>query len=439
MLQRLTNNMEEETRERILTVGELSELVSSVLESPYLQRLTLQGEVVSKTTRSGHIYFDLGDPDDTSLRRATFSCIVWRSLAFKLEVNFEVGDVLLVTGGLNYYPPSSKVSFICSKVQIWDQGEGKALAAKKKLLEKLDRLGLLDPARKRKIPRFVKKLAIVSSPEAAGYKDMLDTLSRRFPCEEVRLFEAQVQGANAPDSIVDALERAYSWSPDVVIIGRGGGSKTDLSCFDDEGVAMKISISPCPLITAIGHQIDVSVADRLADVVAITPTDAASKINPSLEELAEEVSQLRTNLVSVSDRRFSRAMMSILDMRRRLEGYMPSSRIARIEESIGTSRNRIRERLMTLTGDAYRNIETSRLTLLDRVNSAIASSEDRISMYRTSLLSTSVSSTLKRGFTIIKDESGVLGIKDLNLGQQVQIQFYDGTAEAEISDIDIER
>lgn len=425
--------------ERVLTVGQLSELVGELIESEPLQHLYLQGEVVSKNVRNGHIYFDLGDPDDTSLKRAAFSCIIWRSTAARLETDFQVGDVLLVKGGLNYYAPSSKVSFVCWNLDILSSGEGKALAAKRKLLEKLDRMGLLDPARKRPLPRFVGKLAIVSSPEAAGYKDMLDTLSRRYPCEEVKLFEAQVQGAAAPDSIAQALRRAYAWGPDALIVGRGGGSKTDLSCFDDERVAMAIAESRCPVITAIGHQVDVSVADRLADVCAITPTDAAGRINPSLEELSEEVEQFRESLTAVSDRRFSRAMMEIIDLRRRLEGLMPSARLARMDTAVRSYRERLCESLRDSLENAADRLTDYRSEVLQDLDGSLARAGTRIGVYRSSLGAASVESSLRRGFALVRGESGILRAQDIEIGQRIDIQFADGRVEADVTEVEMKR
>ena len=418
----------------VFTVSELSDILSEIMRSPELQGIFVTGEILHIKSSNGHIYMDLIDPDQKAgTIRTTLRAIIWRSTVPTLGCRFKEGDVVTCYGGLNYYGGSSSVSFIVRRMSVQLAGEGKALMAKRALLKKLDDLGLLNPERKRPLPRYVQRLAVVSSPEAAGYHDILDTLSRRFPCEEVRLFPATVQGASAPSSIASAPNEAYRWKPDAIIIGRGGGSKGDLSCFDDEKVAMAMAKSPCPIITAIGHQVDVSVADRLADVCAITPTDAANKINPSLEELSQEVGQFRESLARLLDHHLTDYMVEVMEMRRQLNQSLPQNRLEEMGQRLTVLRERLNAAKTKMFSDAEQRLVNYKNLLVLRLQSSLQNAEQRISSAQRTLESTSVEASLKRGFSLIVDEGGhPLKEADFTPGRKVSILNRNIKSEATI-------
>lgn len=269
-----------------LSVSELSDILKACFENPAFRSLSVYGEVYSIKIGK-YTYIEIGDQGkkqtDSPILRCAFSSFYQRSVSFE---EIKVGDVISITGSLSYYAHGSSLTFWGRDVEILKSQEGKNLLKKKKILEKLDKLGYLDEKRKRKLPRYCKKVAILTAEDSAAYQDILKTLHDRFPLDTV-LFPCTVQGDGAAKSIVSALLKAQKGDFDCILLGRGGGSKTDLSCFDDELLALTIAESKIPVITCIGHTIDTAIADRVSDLKAITPTEGASLINPSLSETIE--------------------------------------------------------------------------------------------------------------------------------------------------------
>lgn len=437
---------------KVLTVGELSGLLKGFFNGEMFQGFFLEGEILSKTVRMGHVYLELGDPNDVSLRKPVMRAIIWKSVAARIFVSYGIGDLVTAKGNLDYYQGNSSVSFIVSSLSVKGSKEGMALLLKKKLLAKLDAMGALSPERKRALPRFVNRLAIVSSAEAAGYHDILNALSRRFPVQEARLFPAVVQGSQAPDSIAGALAKAYAWKPDALILARGGGSKTDLSCFDDERVAMAILASPCPVITAIGHEIDVSVADRVADKVAITPTDAANLVNPSLEELLADVSGYRKAIQSRLSNAVDQRLLMVADLKDRLNRLLPLTKIEgmgnrlagfkaqlgaelsnafkRAELVLAQDRNGLKERVNRVLNAAGQNLVQCRKALGEAMARTVSDAETRLGSYRSVLRANSVEKALRKGFVLPKGKDGkLLRFDRLTVGESFALEFEKGVAD----------
>lgn len=418
--------------ERIYTVGELTGILHQTFQDPQFQSLVVVGEISNKTIRSGHVYLDLTDPDNTTLRRANMRCIIWASTAKRIGDDFGVGDVVQVRGGLDFYAGNSSLSLIANSLTVIKSKEGKNLLQKKRLLERLDKAGYLDPARKRPIPRFVDRLAIVSSSEAAGYHDILNTLARRYPTKETpKLFPAIVQGASAPASICSALKEAYDYKPDVVIIARGGGSKNDLSCFDDEHVVAMILKSPCPVITAIGHQIDVSVADRVADKTAITPTDAANYINPSLKELLEEFDSFKDSLVSSLEQSLTNEQLYLADCSKRLMELAPIQRIKKMEMNFVSYKEKLSSCLSQALIKQQEKVKNCGNRLINYVEQDFNMAKERKKRFEEILSSTSLQKTLSRGFSYVSlNGKAISSIKEIKKGDRIVTIMKDGDAES---------
>lgn len=413
---------------REFTVGQLCMVLETLFDNPEFQSLFLVGEIINKTVRNGHVYVDLADPDDTSMRKPTMKGIIWKSVAERMSLKYEIGDVVRVQGGLNYYQGNSSVSFIIRSMGMLRSKEGKNLLAKRKLLERLDKAGYLDPSRKKPIPRFVERLAIISSPEAAGYHDILNTLSRRYPTAETRLFEAIVQGAGAPSSICKALQEAYDFSPDVIIVARGGGSKSDLSCFDDESVVRMVLKRNCPIITAIGHQIDVSVVDRVADKTAITPTDAANCINPGLDELLAELGYYRSQLSKRLEKSLTDERLLLSECMRLLQAYAPAEKIKKMEMNLIS----VRERLISSLSSLYQRkkglLDGYGSVLVQQVEHDYMNARHRLDGYRNMLDSNSVEKTLARGYSFVTiGNRPITTIDKINDGDVMETTMKDGT------------
>lgn len=279
-------------KDHIFGVGELSGIIAEVLQGSLFQNIYLSGEIQSVSKKGNYTYINL--IDSKSSNSATLTVVV--GFYCRIEgTELAVGDNILMRGSISYYKARGTVSFWPKEISL--NGEGMEQIRLRRLIEKLRLEGLFEESRKKPLPRFVKKLVVVTSKSGAAIEDIRATLKRRYPVE-LQVIEALVQGDKATESLFAAMKTAISdESADLIIITRGGGSKSDLSPFNDEKLARLIASSRIPIISAVGHEIDVSLSDLVADVRAITPTDAANMVGPSLSELEKDQERLKIELV----------------------------------------------------------------------------------------------------------------------------------------------
>ena len=245
------------------------------------------GEVSNcRPARSGHIYFTLKD------QYSQIAAVVWRLTAERLKFQLKDGMEVIALGPVEVYAARGNYQLIIE--QLVPKGVGALETALRQLKEKLEKEGLFDPARKRPVPRVPRRIALITSPTGAAVKDMLQVITRRWPAADVLLMPVKVQGEGAAAEIAYALRNVHRIPDvDVVVTGRGGGSLEDLWAFNEEPVARAIAECPFPVISAVGHEIDVSIADLVADVRALTPSEAGELVVPSREELSAELASLQ--------------------------------------------------------------------------------------------------------------------------------------------------
>ncbi len=276
----------------VLSVSELTALIQGTLESTF-HSLWVSGEVseVSRP-RSGHVYFTLKDAG------AKIGAVIWRSAVPRIKFKLEEGQQVICHGDLDVYPPHGKYQLEVR--QIEPQGLGALQLAFQQLQQRLAAEGLFDPAHKKPLPPFPRRVGFVTSPTGAAVRDFLEVAARRFRGVDVLVIPARVQGEGAAAEIVRGIELANRIMPplDVLIVGRGGGSLEDLWCFNEEAVVRAIYASRLPVVSAVGHEIDVTLADLVADVRALTPSEAAERVIPSADELTARLSQLQRRLVT---------------------------------------------------------------------------------------------------------------------------------------------
>ncbi|MGN0994912.1 MAG: exodeoxyribonuclease VII large subunit, partial [Butyricicoccus sp.] len=266
----------------IYTVTQLNQEMKLLLEThPNFRNVFVRGEISNfKLHTSGHCYFSLKDRD------AAISCVMFRSDAQRLRFRPENGLSVIVRGRISAYPKTGQVQLYAA--DLVPDGAGALSLQFEQLKEKLYREGLFDPSHKKELPLYPNTIAIVTSPTGAAVHDMIRILRRRFPCAEVLIYPALVQGADAPASLMRALLRAdRDARADVLIVGRGGGSVEDLWAFNDETLARTIYAMKTPVVSAVGHEPDVTIADFVADVRAATPSAAAELVTPDCDELRQ--------------------------------------------------------------------------------------------------------------------------------------------------------
>jgi exodeoxyribonuclease VII large subunit len=271
--------------DRTYTISEVTQLIKLMLEAGFPQ-VWITGEVSNfHKHASGHMYFSLKD------EKCQLRAVMWRSDAARVKFILKDGQQLVCRGRIGVYEARGEYQLIVDSVE--PKGKGALQLAFEQLKEKLRAEGLFDPARKRKLPLLPKKIGIVTSPKGAALIDILRTLERRFAKLEVLIYPAQVQGEGAASRIAEGLDYLGTVAGlDAIIVGRGGGSIEDLWAFNEEAVARAIARSPVPVISAVGHEVDFTIADFVADIRASTPTAAAEMVVDTEAAFSERIANL---------------------------------------------------------------------------------------------------------------------------------------------------
>lgn len=341
----------------IPTVTELTGKIKTLLEQNF-NDILVEGEASNvKQSANGHIYFTLKDSG------AQLPCVIWRSTVQRSGINLTDGQQIVVGGDLQVYAPHGRYQLIVSLVQ--QAGIGKLQQAFEELKAKLKAEGLFEEIHKKPIPKFPEKIGVVTSKTTAAFQDIRSTLEKRWPLAEVQLYHASVQGVNAAPEIVKGIEYFSSQSNvDVVIISRGGGSLEDLWPFNEEAVARAVFACEIPLISAVGHEVDFSISDFVADIRAATPTQAAVFATPDINEIKMLVEDL-----------FRRVELNtkgaIQYFKDRVSGLAKSHALLAVQQKMmqaGSNIHRLTDRLKHQTESLQKNRQSALIQLQHRLD-----------------------------------------------------------------------
>lgn len=393
----------------VLSVSQLTGYLRQLLESDeILQDVWVQGEISNLAKpSSGHLYFTLKDGD------AAIKCVMWRSSAARMSFAPREGLAVEAHGSVSIYEVSGQVQLYIDTLKA--AGEGALYQEYLRLKAKLEAEGLFDPETKRPIPEMPHTIGIVTSPTGAALQDMLNTLRRRYPIASVVISPTAVQGFDAPSGIVAALNRLNDEiHPDVILIGRGGGSIEDLWAFNDEMVVRVVAASSIPIISGVGHETDFTLTDFAADLRAPTPTAAAEVATPDKLELMSTVMEL-------SNQHAAHLREKISDLRWEYGQYQNALERLSPEHAINTYRQRLDE-------VAYR-LDRSILSLLERKQLHLRNLQQ-------ALRSLNPNAVLKRGYAIItrvKDGKLVKSANQVQRDDNIHIQVSQGSLGARIT------
>lgn len=302
----------------ILTVSQITLRIRRLLEGDMeLQDVWVEGEI-SNLSRpaSGHIYFTLKD------KIASLRCVMWKADHIRSRPNLQEGMAVKVHGRIAVYEPQGQYQLIATIIR--PRGEGELYQEFMQLKARLEAEGLFDEERKRPIPSLPHLIGIVTSPSGAALRDMLHTLSRRLPLLRVILCPAPVQGVEAPHALVEAIEAVNRHEPDVILLGRGGGSMEDLWAFNDENLVRAVAASRAPVITGVGHETDFTLCDFAADLRAPTPTAAAELATPvTLADLGQNLQETQVRLAERMFIRFAEWKGEVTNLSDRLRYVSP--------------------------------------------------------------------------------------------------------------------
>ncbi|MFK2876453.1 exodeoxyribonuclease VII large subunit [Rhodanobacter hydrolyticus] len=428
----------------ILTPSTLNRLVRGLLEDA-LPLVWIEGEL-SNVARpaSGHLYFTLKDSG------AQVRCAMFRPKSAALRFKPVDGMQVLLRARVGLYEPRGEFQLVAEHME--PAGEGALQREFERLKAQLDAEGLFDAARKRPLPRYARRIGVITSATGAAIRDVLSVLERRWPLAEVDVLPVPVQGREAPPAIVAMLKRASASARyDVLLVTRGGGSLEDLWAFNDEAVARAIHASAVPVVSAVGHEVDFSIADFVADLRAPTPSAAAELLVPDAQATVRHLRQLRQRLALFEQRRLQSLTQRVDHLLARLQAQRPQARLARDRERLAHLRHRLlgvlrerqqrdRARLDRLHGRLLARHPQQRLPLLQRqlaeqsqrLRQAIARQLERdrhaLQQAARTLHAVSPLATLERGYAILFDGDGriVRAPDDVGEGEHLQARLATG-------------
>ena len=402
----------EQTNDRkyIFTVSELTNEIKILLETN-LPSLWVQGEISNFTHhRSGHMYFSLKDED------AQIACVMWRNRNLGLFFTPQDGMKVLVYGSIRVY--EKRGNYQIDVIKMVPAGIGELQMAFEQLKAKLREEGLFDEQYKKPIPSFPERIGIITSQTGAAIRDIINVLTRRFPSAQLILRPVKVQGDGAAQEIADAIDEMNEYGQvDVLIVGRGGGSLEDLWAFNEEIVARAIFRSHIPIISAVGHEVDFTIADFVADMRAPTPSAASELVAPDRAEVLRHIS-------AQLDRMHNALQRKINAYRDQLEHLSVSYGFRRPLDIVLQYQQRLDElaHVAAMAVNHRLSFEKSRLSHLER-----------------RLMSLAPESILKRGYSICwrqSDKKILRSAQEVNAGENVGVQFYKGGIEAKVLTVD---
>lgn len=437
--------------EHALSVSELNRQARQLLERSFLT-IEVQGEISNFVQpSSGHWYFTLKDA------KAQVRCAMFKNRSMHLRFRPKNGDKVVVRAKVSLYEGRGDYQLICE--QMAEGGIGQLQQSFEALKEKLTEEGLFAEQHKQQLPQYAKHLGIITSATGAAIHDILTVLKRRFPALPVSIYPTAVQGDEAPSQICKAIELANKDQRcDVLIVGRGGGSLEDLWAFNDERVARAIFASQLPIISAVGHEVDISISDFVADVRAATPSAAAELISPDQQALRSQVYQLKNRLLRQVKQRMllQQSRLNSIAARLRHPGERLRERaqqldglelrlIQALQQKLQNSKiyvDNLSKRLSLIAPAQRIAVQRNHLTAIElRLGRAMQqqqqSKQQQLRLVASRLNSISPLATLDRGYAIAQKDNGevIHSSKQVSIGESIETRLHQGKIVSTITDV----
>ncbi|MFC5735237.1 exodeoxyribonuclease VII large subunit [Cytobacillus gottheilii] len=440
--------------ERYLTVIALTKYIKRKFDKdPHLQNVFVKGEISNfKQHSSGHMYFTLKD------EKARILAVMFSRYNQNMKFQPENGMKVLIKGDLTVYEQSGQYQIYIKEMQ--PDGIGELYLAYEQLKEKLETEGLFSPKAKQDIPKYPECVGVITSPTGAAVRDIITTIRRRYPIAKIIVYPALVQGNQAAPSIVNCIKQANAdGQADVLIAGRGGGSIEELWAFNEEIVARAIYKSELPIISAVGHETDFTIADFVADLRAPTPTGAAELAVPHIDELAERIWNRQSRLIRTMRESMSRQNIRLTRIRKSYAFRNPQKlyeqkleQVDKYAEQLKRGAEKLflikqeeqklllkrldRARPQELLQEAKQRYENSNKYLTRNMTAILHSKQKDFKHILSSLEAMSPLKIMDRGYSLVYSENGELAksVKAVNVNDKVKIQFSDGSAECTVVD-----
>lgn len=395
-------------KENAYTVSQVSSYIKKMFSQDFmLRRICIKGEVSNlKYHSSGHIYFTLKD------QSATLAAVMWKSSRKGLQFPMKDGDTVICTGSIEVYEPQGRYQFYAKEIR--SEGEGYFVREFERLKKELGEMGMFSPEYKKELPFYAARVGIVTAPTGAAIQDIRNISTRRNPGVELILYPAQVQGEGAAESIVRGLRRLDRYGVDVIICGRGGGSIEDLWAFNTEEVARAIFECQTPVISAVGHETDTTIADFVADLRAPTPSAAAEMAVCEVGELLDRIQDQERKLFRLMQNRIQEERSRIKQAELRLKMHSP-------EQVLNERRSRLLELEMRFH---------------DRMEHRLEREKNRLALLSEKLEGLSPLKQMARGYAFVADEEhrAVQSVKMLAAEERLTLYLSDGRAKVRVEE-----
>ena len=439
--------------ERVLSVAELTRWIQDVLEGE-LGRVRVEGEISGWKlhSSSGHAYFALKDPEAPAL----IQCVIWASTMQRLRVRPRDGMQVRLTGRVSVYAARGAYQLYVDRVEL--RGEGELQAAFLELKRRLEAEGLFDASRKIPLPRFPRRIGVVTAAGGAAFRDLVRVLGQRWPLAEVFLWPAQVQGVGAAESIVQGIRGLDGLGAfDLLIVGRGGGSLEDLWAFNEESVARAIAECTTPIVSAVGHEVDFSMADFVADVRAATPTHAAELVTPDQVEVVARLQRDARVLRLRLEERLRSLRFRHLHLSKDRAFLAPENRIRNGRLDLDRLSDRLQAALRAPTEEGQTRLRAVAARLADsglelvlerkrgrllglgqrmdrRQDQVVSEARRRLELSRARLRTLGPESVLARGYGIVRSRDGrvLRDAADAGRGTEILVRLSRGELECRV-------
>ena len=443
-----------EQNQEIISVGELNRSAKYLLEDAFTN-IAVIGEISNMSRpSSGHIYFTLKDED------GAIGCAMWRSQASKLNFNPEDGDRCILKGQVSLYPATGRYQLMVKSIE--QAGAGNLMHQFEKLKKKLESEGLFDKSKKLSIPQAPKHIGVITSSSTAAFQDIVSTIQRRASFAQVSISPAVVQGDTAPNTIINSLNRIIKFNDhnqdnpiDLVLICRGGGSIEDLWCFNNENLAREIASFPIPTISGVGHEIDFTICDFVADMRAPTPTASAEiatefnfqakdKIINFYNDLQRTITNSILNKIQKIEylkKNIRSPLMILREQNQKIDSYEMQLKqnikmlLAENKQALSLLRSRFKERSPNkYIQQLNTKIDNIKNLIKKEIKSSINRNTFLIQEYEKNLEILNPLSILERGYSIIQNKSGesIKSNQDVNVGETLTARLNKGFIDVEV-------
>lgn len=417
--------------DKYIKISELNTYIKSLLDQDsYLNKIYLKGEISNfKNHTRGHLYFTL--KDDAS----RINAVMFMNNALKLTFEPEDGMNVLVEGRVSAYPAQGSYQIYVDKMEV--DGLGALYIEYEKLKKKLAEEGLFNSEYKKRIPLYPEKIGVITASTGAAVKDIMSTIKRRYPLCEAILFPTLVQGSDAAPNIVKQIQKADEFGVDTIIVGRGGGSIEDLWAFNEEIVARAIFACKTPIISAVGHEIDWTIADFVADLRAPTPTGAAEMAVPTVLDINNNLDSYKIRLNKFIKNMINTQFINLRNLKNSFVLKNPMSMYEIKEQKLDSlveTLNKDIKNVLTNKDNQYQKIRMS--YILQNPMNLIFDKKNKYELLLNTLKLVNPLGILEKGYSLVSiDDNLIKSSKEINISDEINIKFYEGEVKAIVKEI----